>query len=78
MNIPDCYDPCIQAERREKERDDARSRWGVCGCCGCDIRPGERFYTVVHGRHSCLLCRSCKEDVDESEAVMEEVVFHGV
>lgn len=72
MNIPDCYDAVRQAERREaalEAREAARLR---CGCCGRIIELGEYFYTVLRHKETFALCRDCKDDVDESETLLEE------
>lgn len=73
MNIPDCYDAALEAERRALAQDRQESRRERCGCCGRTIELGERFFTVLRHKETFLLCRSCKDDVDESETVMEEV-----
>lgn len=73
MNIPDCYDAAIQAERREAELDCREALREHCGCCGRVIEPGERIWTVLRHKESFSLCRSCKEDVDESETYAQEV-----
>lgn len=73
MNIPDCYDAVRQAERRELSLERMEAHREHCGCCGRIIELGERFFTVLRHKDTFLLCRSCKDDVDESETVMEEV-----
>ena len=73
MNIPDCYEAFRQAECRETIRDKTESRRERCGCCGRVIGPGEWFFTVLRHAETFALCRSCKDDVDESESLMEEV-----
>lgn len=51
MNIPDCYDPIYQAERREAEAD-----WNALHCdnCGAPIR-GEYFWDISGD----TLCERC-------------------
>lgn len=73
MNIPDCYEAFRQAERREAELDRREARRDRCGCCGRIIGPGEHCWTVLRHSETFLLCRECKEDVDESETIQEEV-----
>ena len=73
MKIPDCYEAFGQAERRALEQDRQESRREKCGCCGRVIEVGEWFFTVHATEGSFLLCRCCKDDVDESESLMEEV-----
>lgn len=73
MNIPDCYEAFRQAECRETIRDRTESRRERCGCCGRVIEVGEWFFRVNGPEGDFLLCRCCKDDVDESESLMEEV-----
>lgn len=72
MNIPECYDAARQAERREAALEARESRREHCGCCGRVIELGEYFYRVARHEEPFALCRSCKDDVDESESIMEE------
>lgn len=72
MNIPECYDAVRQAERREAALETREARRVHCGCCGRVIELGEYVYTVLLHTDSFALCRSCKDDVDESETIMEE------
>lgn len=72
MNIPDCYDAVKQAERREAALEARETRRTRCGCCGRVIELGEYFYTAARDGESFALCRCCKDDVDESERIMEE------
>lgn len=72
MNIPDCYDAVKQAERREAALEARETRRLHCGCCGRVIELGEYFYQTSRDGEPFALCRNCKDDVDESEAIMEE------
>lgn len=72
MNIPDCYDAVRQAERREEALEARETRRMHCGCCGRVIELGEYFYTAARDGEAFALCRCCKDDVDESERIMEE------
>lgn len=78
MNIPDCYDAVRQAERREAALEARETRRLHCGCCGRVIELGEYFYTVLRHKDVFALCRSCKDDVDESESIMEEDIGYDV
>lgn len=51
MNIPDCYDPVYQAERREAEADEKALH---CENCGNAIQ--DDFYWDICGD---LLCEKC-------------------
>lgn len=73
MKIPDCYEAFSQAERREIMLEGMESKRERCGCCGRVIEAGEHLWTVLRHKETFSLCRSCKEDVDESETVLEEV-----
>jgi hypothetical protein len=61
-----------QAERREAALEARETRRTRCGCCGRVIELGEYFYTVARDGEAFALCRCCKDDVDESERIMEE------
>jgi len=78
MNIPDCYDAVWQAERREAALDAREIRRLRCGCCGRVIELGEYYYTAARDGEPFALCRSCKDDVDESETIMEEDIGYDV
>lgn len=78
MNIPDCYDAVRQAERREALLEAREARRVRCGCCDRVIELGEHFYTVLRHKETFALCRSCKDDVDESESIMEEDITYDV
>lgn len=71
MNIPDCYDPFRQAEQLAAARDKLEAQMVRCGGCGRIIEPGERCWQVPLRSKSYLICRSCKEDVLESEIILE-------
>ena len=73
MSIPDCYEAFTQAERREAELDYKEARRDRCGCCGRIIEPGEHCWTVSLESKSHLICENCKEELDESETIQEEV-----
>lgn len=78
MNIPECYEAFRQAEQRAAAMDKLESRRKHCGCCGRVIELGEHFFTVLWHRETFPLCRSCKDDVDESETIMEEEYPYGL
>ena len=78
MNIPDCYDPVCQAERREAMLDKQEALRECCGCCGRVIEPGEHIWTVLRHKETFSLCRDCKADVDESETLVPEVTPYDV
>ncbi len=71
MNIPDCYDPVYQEERRQAEADRAASRRPICDCCFRHVRPGSHYYTIAVQKEPCTICEDCKEELDESETHLE-------
>lgn len=67
MNIPDCYDPVYQEDRRQAEWDDIAEDLPVCALCGRRLYPGDRFHTASYQ----IVCPRCKEELDENEDVVE-------
>lgn len=72
MNIPDCYDPACQEERRQAAADARTQNAPICTCCGHRIRYGERMYTLELRKIGLTVCEDCKADMDDSERFMEE------
>lgn len=60
MDIPDCYDPIAQAERREAEADRLAIR---CDACGHLIRCGEKVFTLAVGKTDLYICDDCKGEM---------------
>lgn len=60
MQIPDCYDPITQAERREAEADRGAIR---CDACGHLIRRGEKVFTLAVGKTDLYICDDCKGEM---------------
>ena len=71
MNIPDCYEAFRQAEQIAAVQDKLKAQMERCGGCGRIIELGERCWQVLLRSKSYLICRSCKEDVLESEMILE-------
>lgn len=67
MDIPDCYDPVYQAERREAEADRIRDLLPRCTLCGRTLYPGEKFRTA----RCQIVCRLCMEELTENEDIVE-------
>lgn len=67
MNIPDCYDPANQEDRRQDDWDRFADRLPVCTLCHRRLCPGDKFHTARY----MIVCPSCKEELDESEDVVE-------
>lgn len=55
MQIPDCYDPIYQAERREAEADKQREQTLPCALCDDLIFPYEKYH-AVNGKAICNFC----------------------
>lgn len=68
MNIPDCYDPVYQAERRERDWDEYRSRNPTCNLCRCTIPAGTPYRECFAGE----VCESCFEELEENIRMNEE------
>lgn len=67
MQIPNCYDPVCQAERREKAWDDYTNKLKKCVLCGEYIHPGTKFHTA----HCQSVCTICKEELDDNVDIAE-------
>lgn len=70
--IPDGYEAFRQAEQIAAMRDKLEAQMERCGGCGRIIAPGERCWRVPLESRSYLICNSCKEDVLDSEMILEE------
>lgn len=71
MDIPNCYDPVFQEERRQLQADLAASQRPVCDCCFRPVRSGSPYYTLSVRKVRLTICEDCKEDLDESETYLE-------
>ena len=67
MNIPECYDPAFQEEQRQAEWDKFAEQLPTCAVCRRKVMPGERY----HVAHCLAVCHNCKEELDESENIVE-------
>lgn len=72
MDIPNCYDPVYQEERRQAEADRAISLRPVCACCCKPVILGRPFYTLAVQKELCTICEDCKDVLDESEQILEQ------
>lgn len=64
MQIPNCYDPIILAERREAEKDKLIEKLSRCILCDDVLYPGS-VYREAHGKRVCALCFEQLEDNKE-------------
>ena len=67
MNIPNCYEPNCQEERRQLELDRLRNKLPFCAICGHTIYPGDRFRKCC-GKCVCTPCFDKLGDSDETAA----------
>lgn len=67
MNIPDCYDPVYQAERREAKWDAYIKPLRRCDLCHTSIYPGNRYRECFNG----TVCSDCFEELSEYELIEE-------
>lgn len=67
MDIPDCYDPVRQAERREAEWDREMEILPRCALCGEIRYPGNRIHKAC-GR---IVCGYCFDTLMENEDIVE-------
>lgn len=64
-DIPDCYDPVFQEERRQYEADRREAMRLFCDCCGREIAGGKRFYPIELRKSTINLCGDCMDEVTE-------------
>lgn len=72
MDIPNCYDPVYQEERRQLQADRAVSQRPVCDCCFKPVKPGRPYYKLSVLKELCTICEDCKEDLEESKQILEQ------
>lgn len=65
--IPSCYDPIIQAERREKDWDDHTIKLPCCALCRRRLYPGE-YYREARNKP---VCTSCFDQLSENEEIVD-------
>lgn len=61
MNIPDCYDPIYQAERREMNADRKMETFPVCCICDRHIQDGVYFKHLDR-----CVCESCFDELENN------------
>ena len=66
-DIPECYDPIFQEERRQSEWDHFVEDLPVCSCCRRSVYPGDHY----HETRTIIVCASCMEDLMENECILE-------
>lgn len=67
MNLPDCYDPAAQEDRRQQEWDEFADMLPVCTLCRRRLYPGDKFHTAKHA----VICPQCLEELNDNEDEVE-------
>lgn len=75
MDIPDCYDPISQEERRQAQMDQHAKHFPVCGCCGHYVYSHEKFWTLNVRKSELIVCEDCKAEMDDSVCTMEALRY---
>lgn len=75
MNIPDCYDPVYQEERRQADFDRWASQFPICSCCGARIYPGGQFYELNVRKDALTVCEECASEMMENPCIVEDVSY---
>ena len=73
MNIPNCYDPAVQEERRQRDWDRWIQQLPTCGCCGTPLRGGDVYFVLMVGDENLIVCDSCREQMEENVCCVEEM-----
>lgn len=73
MNIPDCYDPVYQEERRQADFDRRASHFPICNCCGDHIYPGWQYYTLDVGKDALTVCDECAAEMMDNPCIVEDL-----
>lgn len=75
MEIPKCYDPVFQEERRQARMDRRAAHLPRCGCCGRPVCPGEAFYELAVRREALTVCQDCRREMERNVCFVEAVEF---
>lgn len=67
MNIPPCYDPVYQEERRQMELDKLCDGLPCCTLCNRTLYPGDRIRIALHQP----VCKDCFNELEENEDIVE-------
>lgn len=67
MQIPDCYDPVYQEERRQAQWDKYAEDLPVCTLCRRRLYPGDKFHTA----RFMVVCTSCTDELNENVDIVE-------
>lgn len=75
MEIPNCYDPVYQEERRQAEADRRAECFPTCGCCGHKIYPHEKFWVLLVIKDELIVCEDCRTEMEDSVCIVEDVRY---
>ena len=75
MDIPDCYDPVYQEERRQAEWDRRAMRFPICDCCGARIYPGSQFYALEVRKDDLIVCEECASEMMDNPCYVEDAEY---
>lgn len=75
MNIPDCYDPVYQEERRQTDMDRRADHFPICGCCGHRIYPLECFYELNVKKNVLIVCEECASEMMGNPFIVEDIRY---
>lgn len=75
MDIPDCYDPVEQEERRQAAMDRRASHFPICSCCGARIYPGGQFYELDVGKDALIVCEECASEMMDNPCIVEDLNY---
>lgn len=67
MEIPNCYDPVYQEDRRQMELDKLCDGLPCCTLCNRTLYPGDKIRTV----HRQPVCLSCFDELTENQDIVE-------
>ena len=67
MDIPPCYDPVYQEERRQMELDRFCDSMPCCTLCNRTLYPGDRIRVAFRQP----VCEVCFEELEENKDVVE-------
>lgn len=73
--MPDFCEAYYQEERRQAIADKRAEHFPICGCCGHYIYPRESFYTLNIIRDEIIVCYDCKQEMDSSVCIVEDVRY---
>ncbi len=68
--IPDCYEPWVQEERRQRRWDEKAKNLPRCHLCDKLVHPGDRFRVAACR----VICVWCAEELEEAETYQVGVI----